>query len=449
MNLEVFRSEAAACTACHTEPPRIHVDESSGRARPLFDRVGTGSRGVLFVAEAPNFADTFEAGKGYLTVGDDTDPSGQQANALLREAGLRHEEALFTNAALCLPALRSRSYPVSAKQQRACVKWLERLIEVADPRVVVTLGVVALRSAALIEDQGLTLASAVGRLHDWHGRKLLPLYHPGKRAQLTRKAPQQLADIRVLRDFLAESPARRFRFSVHAELSPAPQELGVLVYSEDARDISYLPWPGARRGTSVEEVVTHSRAKGGDHRAAIEYLRERGGGAYASMSVPASLWADSLEAACAAVAARFGFPSAVFVDGPAVALDPAEAARLVADCEGGARLTLSCEGATHERIVVAVGLRTALPTVFAFIPFAAELPLGFGTRFVSVGRLERIETGWSFPAEEIGGRRVSIRVERLGDAERADVREWLNSLGPNALGHFEDTLRTMLDPALL
>lgn len=87
------------------------------------------------------------------------------------------------------------------------------MIAATNPRVVVTLGATALKSAMLIDQDGavpsrkeLRLASSVGRLHDWQGRKLLPLYHPGRRAQITRTKSQQLADIRVLRDYLRSAP---------------------------------------------------------------------------------------------------------------------------------------------------------------------------------------------------------------------------------------------------
>jgi uracil-DNA glycosylase family 4 len=172
----------------------------------MLARTPTAALGVLVVGEAPNHADTFALDKGYLTYDDDTDPTGRFMRTLLiEEAGLRAEEVgdvLFTNAALCLPARRNDKHPVSVKQVDACKPWLARLIDDAEITIVVTMGVTALRALNRIERHGLLLKQAAGRLHSWHGRKLLPLYHAGLLGRLSRNEAAQRADIRALRDHL-------------------------------------------------------------------------------------------------------------------------------------------------------------------------------------------------------------------------------------------------------
>jgi DNA polymerase len=47
-----------------------------------------------------------------------------------------------------------------------------------DPPVIATLGSVALNGIKVIESHQLTLKANSGEIADWHGRKLVPLYHP-------------------------------------------------------------------------------------------------------------------------------------------------------------------------------------------------------------------------------------------------------------------------------
>jgi uracil-DNA glycosylase len=106
--LQSWRAEALRCSACHGLG-LVHR-ESDARAPPLFDKHLDGSAGVLVVAEAPNWDDTYDPAKGYLTYDRDTDPTGTFAVHLLHDvAGLAVEEVIFTNAVLCLPRCRTAS----------------------------------------------------------------------------------------------------------------------------------------------------------------------------------------------------------------------------------------------------------------------------------------------------------------------------------------------------
>jgi DNA polymerase len=55
---------------------------------------------------------------------------------------------------------------------------LVRTLELIDPPVVATLGSVALDGIKVIEPHSLSLKENAGKLVDWSGRKLIPLYHP-------------------------------------------------------------------------------------------------------------------------------------------------------------------------------------------------------------------------------------------------------------------------------
>jgi uracil-DNA glycosylase family 4 len=167
----------------------------------LFDRDASCPSGVLVVAEAPNHDDTFSADKGYLTYDIETDPTGNFTRELLASVGLVPSDVLFTNAVLCLPALRGKRYQVTRGIKEACSPWLRRLIIDAEARVVVTLGAKALNAVRLIEDHGMPqLKGNSGKPIPWFGRHLLPLYHPGRLGRISRSQQDQYADISTLRN---------------------------------------------------------------------------------------------------------------------------------------------------------------------------------------------------------------------------------------------------------
>ena len=59
-----------------------------------------------------------------------------------------------------------------------CSSYLQRTIELIDPPVIATLGAVALDAIKLIAPHEYSLKANAGVTGEWHGRALLPLYHP-------------------------------------------------------------------------------------------------------------------------------------------------------------------------------------------------------------------------------------------------------------------------------
>jgi hypothetical protein len=86
-----------------------------------------------------------------------------------------------------------------------CSQFLRRQIELVDPKIVVTLGALALHAVRGIEDHGLELSTGVRQSFPWAGRLLIPLYHPGQRALLHRSFLNQLADYRFVAEQLKRS----------------------------------------------------------------------------------------------------------------------------------------------------------------------------------------------------------------------------------------------------
>jgi uracil-DNA glycosylase family 4 len=149
---------------------------------------------VMLVGEAPG-----RYGAGRSGVPFRGDEAGRRFESLLAVAGLTREDVFVTNAVLCNPLDASgRNRRPKASEVERCGAFLQRQIELVEPEVVVALGVVAVEALGHIEPHGLTLREGCGRAVEWLGRRLVPLYHPGRRALVHRDEASQREDWRRL-----------------------------------------------------------------------------------------------------------------------------------------------------------------------------------------------------------------------------------------------------------
>jgi len=177
-----FISNISKCSLCHyDEPPCIEQNSF-----PLFMKDFPSQTNLLFIAEAPNFDDTYNRNKGYLTVNPLTDPSGKFFNKLLTKVLYFNErQYCITNSVLCLPKRKNKSYPVTAKQIKLCLPHLKKKIEIYNPKIVCTLGSVALNAIRKIEDHGYkSQKDCVAKGIIWFNRILFPMYHTSHRARI-------------------------------------------------------------------------------------------------------------------------------------------------------------------------------------------------------------------------------------------------------------------------
>lgn len=163
----------------------------------LFERtkVLSGANGninskVLFVAEAPG---RFGADKtGVPLCGDRT---GDNFEKLLGNIGWQREQVFITNAVLCNPREEKGNNATPTSEEISnCSLYLEMVIALVQPDVVVTLGNTALTALELIFPHGVQLREWVAKLTPWHGSRLFPLYHPGPRATVHRSLAKQRSD---------------------------------------------------------------------------------------------------------------------------------------------------------------------------------------------------------------------------------------------------------------
>ena len=150
---------------------------------------------VLFIGEAPG-----RKGADRTRIPFSGDQSGKNFDRFIGSIGLTRDEIFITSAALCNPRTDSGANRKPSKVELAnCSSFLSRTIEIVDPRVIVTLGSVALEAIKRIQCHDLILREAAATIHRWNGRLLVPIYHPSPQVLAShRREAEQLQDYKVV-----------------------------------------------------------------------------------------------------------------------------------------------------------------------------------------------------------------------------------------------------------
>lgn len=129
---------------------------------------------VFFVAEAPGRQGADRTRRPFYG-----DKSGENFQTLLDSIGLKRDEIFITNAVMCSPrTVSDANRKPTRKEIQNCLGFLRRQIELIDPRIVATVGGVALEALKAVEYHEFMLKTHAGLPQNWNGRILLPLYHP-------------------------------------------------------------------------------------------------------------------------------------------------------------------------------------------------------------------------------------------------------------------------------
>ena len=192
---EALVAEAAACRRC---------EAMCGRSAVLSEHNGRAGARVMFVGEAPG-----RQGGDRTRVPFSGDQSGRNFSRYIASIGLAREDIFITNSALCNPRTGTGANRKPTRGEVSnCSDFLRRQVEVIDPRVVVTLGAVALAALRAVEYHPFTLKENVGQVRSWRGRLLVPLYHPSPQVLAShRREPQQLEDYQSVARALGQAKA--------------------------------------------------------------------------------------------------------------------------------------------------------------------------------------------------------------------------------------------------
>ena len=189
MKSDLFKKlaeDAAGCTLC----PAM-----CGRRAVLSELNGSPEARIMFIGEAPG-----RKGADRTRVPFSGDQSGANFDRFLKSIDLTRKEIFITSAALCNPRSDSGANRKPTQKELAnCSKFLRRTIELVDPRVIVTLGSVALEALKRIQYHELNLKESAARIHSWNERVLVPIYHPSPQVLAShRREAEQLRDYQVV-----------------------------------------------------------------------------------------------------------------------------------------------------------------------------------------------------------------------------------------------------------
>jgi uracil-DNA glycosylase len=179
-------NEAAGCTLC----PAM-----CGRSAVLSELNGSPGARIVFIGEAPG-----RKGADRTRVPFSGDQSGANFDRFLKSINLTRKEIFITSAALCNPRSESgANRKPTQKELTNCSTFLRRTIELIDPRVIVTLGSVALEALKRIQYHELSLKESAAQIHSWNERVLVPIYHPSPQVLAShRREAEQLRDYAVV-----------------------------------------------------------------------------------------------------------------------------------------------------------------------------------------------------------------------------------------------------------
>ena len=183
-------AEANACRVC---------PELADKTAVLSDLNGSLEPKVFFIAEAPGRQGADRTRRPFYG-----DKSGDNFQKLLDSIGLAREEIFVTNSVLCSPrTVTDANRKPTRIEIRSCSNYLRRQIDLIEPRIVATLGSVALQAVKAIEQHDFKLKTHAGSLLEWNGRLLVPLYHPSPQViAIQRGLDLQLEHFSVFARFL-------------------------------------------------------------------------------------------------------------------------------------------------------------------------------------------------------------------------------------------------------
>lgn len=153
-SLEKVAAEVRACTKCPLHRSRTHAVPGDGSPQAQ----------IMFIGEGPGF---HEDQSGLPFVG----AAGNFLNELLTSIGLKREDVFITNVIKCRPPGNRDPLP---EEIEACRGYLDRQIELINPKVIVTLG----RYSMARWFPAARISHIHGKPRQFGRRLVVPFYHP-------------------------------------------------------------------------------------------------------------------------------------------------------------------------------------------------------------------------------------------------------------------------------
>ena len=173
--LEDLHNDIRNCTLCPLHKTRTNAVPGEGSV----------TADVMFVGEAPGVKED-ESGRPFVG------RSGELLNSMIQEIGLSRDTVFITS---ILKSRPPKNRTPTKKEVKACRPYLEKQIELIDPKIVVLLGGVAISS--LIGPW--KLSEAHGKFYETDERTYFMTYHPAAALRFPKTRTAMREDFQILR----------------------------------------------------------------------------------------------------------------------------------------------------------------------------------------------------------------------------------------------------------
>ena len=142
--------------------------------------------------------------------------AGKFLEELLAAAGLQRAQVYITNVVKCRPPENRDPLPAEVA---ACAGYLERQIELVDPRVIVTLGRFSMARWFPLE----RISAIHGQARQFGARLVVPMFHPAAALHQPKIRPQLLEDFAKLPQLIAKAAPSTGRSAASSGAKPDQQ----------------------------------------------------------------------------------------------------------------------------------------------------------------------------------------------------------------------------------
>jgi DNA polymerase len=203
-NLEDVAQLVKTCTDCLLHHERTNAVPGEGPA----------DAELMFIGEGPGFQ---EDKQGRPFVG----PAGQFLEGLLASIGTSRGEVFLANMIKCRPPQNRDPSPL---EMASCNKYLDRQIELVNPKLIVTLGRFSLGRFF----PGESISRAHGKVREKNGRYIYPVMHPAAALHRQELRSTIIEDFKAIPSILEQLP-QSTPASSEAQLqeAPTPEQLSL------------------------------------------------------------------------------------------------------------------------------------------------------------------------------------------------------------------------------
>lgn len=177
--LEDVATEIATCRKCFLCEGRTRTVPGEGNPRAR----------LMFVGEGPGQTED-ETGRPFVG------RAGELLTQIIEAVELRRDDVFIANVVKCRPPQNRKPLP---DEIAACSTYLERQIELVQPRVLVALGATAAEAMLRVKK---SLTELRGRVHSYRGIPLVVTYHPAALLRNPNWKKPTWDDIRIARQLL-------------------------------------------------------------------------------------------------------------------------------------------------------------------------------------------------------------------------------------------------------